>query len=621
MAKIKVSEIRAQFPMYSDMSDDQLLLAVRNKFYPDMPTRDFTAKIDYDTDRAKYSPASPSFFGNIAPAAGGGMASILRAVGAQPLLNRVGLQSLPQSKEEAEQVDAPLNAAPGGTTGRVLGAASLLAPTAFVPGANTLAGASAIGAGTGLATTEGDVIDRLYGAAFGGVGGAAGNLLGRGLSAAYGAGKGALKGLIEPFKESGREAIAGRTLARFGDADEILRAGGGQTITGATPTLAEATRSPRLATLQRALATMSPESAEAFAAREQANNAARIAALQQVAGNAPIPSRIGALSRIASGPSQAQAEAARSAAANVSYGAARKTGVNAPMADAIQDQIKNLLDRPSIQAATEGAKKLAKEEGIELTDFGSVQGLQYVKQSLDDMIGALGPKEKNKLRLLTQTSADLKSVLDDIAPALRQADAEFMFRSVPVNRAAIGERLAASTSGAIRDFSGNRTLQANAFSRALNNEEQLIKQATGRKGSLLEDFMTPSQMGRINAVRDELELVSNLSRAANGPGSQTAKMLASQNLVRNIAGPLGAPESWIESTLAQTAMRPLQFGLKTAEERIQQNLSQGLLSPFEAQRLIQIARKADTATKSELGLLARAMAPGLLGYAGAQYGQ
>lgn len=131
--------------------------------------------------------------------------------------------------------------------------------------------------------------------------------------------------------------------------------------------------------------------------------------------------------------------------------------------------------------------------------------------------------------------------------------------------------------------------------------------------------MTPTQMDRIGAVRSELETLSNLSRAANGPGSQTAKMLASQNLVKNIAGPLGMPESWLESTLAQTAMRPVQFGLKTAEERIQQSLAQGLLSPFEAQRLLQIAQKAQP-TKAEMTLLKKA-APALLGYAGAQYAQ
>jgi hypothetical protein len=613
VSKIKVSDIRSKFPMYGDMTDDQLLIAVRQKFYSDIPMKDFVKRIDYDTERERLNPAGESFLDNVLPAAGAGMASIGRAVGLGGVMERMGL---PGTKEEAERLDAPLDAASGGTTGRVLGSAALLAPTAFIPGANTLAGAGMIGAGTGALTTEGGILERLKGGALGGIGGGAGNLIGRGLSA----GAGMVKGIIEPFTQGGRDRIAGRTIERFATNPNALRAAPtGPTITGAELTTAEATKDTGLATLQRALSTMDPDSAAAFLARDQANNAARINALEQVAGRAPVQSSVKKLGRLASGTTLEAAQGARSAAGNASYGAARREGVN-DMADAMAPQIESLMARPSVQSAIEGAKRLAKEEGVELTDIGSVQGLQYVKQSLDDMIGALAPKEKNKLRLLAQTSNDLKTVLDQIAPKLRQADAEFAFNSVPVNRAQVGERLAGSTSSAIRNLQGDKQLQAHAFSRALNDESQLIKQATGRKGASLDDFMTPSQMQRINAVRDELETASNLSRAANGPGSQTAKMLAAQNLTRRVAGPLGLPDSWINSALSQELMRAPGFLVKSAEERIQKSVASGLLSMAEGKRLLDIAARADTAKPSELALLAKAMSPGLLGYAGAQAG-
>jgi hypothetical protein len=574
---------------------------------------DAKAKTQLEADRKTYSPAGESFLDNVLPAAGAGMASIGRAVGLGGVMERMGL---PGTKEEADRLDAPLDAAPGGTTGRVLGSMAVLAPTAFIPGANTLSGAAMIGAGTGALTTEGVVLDRLKGGALGGVGSGAGNLIGRGLSA----GAGMAKGLVEPFTQGGRDRIAGRTIERFATNPNALRtAPTGPTITGAELTTAEATKDTGLATLQRALSTMDPDSAAAFLARDQANNAARINALEQVAGRAPVQSSVKKLGRLASGPTLETAQGARSAAGNASYGAARREGVN-DMADAMAPQIESLMARPSVQSAIEGAKRLAKEEGVELTDIGSVQGLQYVKQSLDDMIGALAPKEKNKLRLLTQTSSDLKTVLDQIAPKLRQADAEFAFNSVPVNRAQVGERLAGSTSSAIRNLQGDKQLQAHAFSRALNDESQLIKQATGRKGASLDDFMTPSQMQRINAVRDELETASNLSRAANGPGSQTAKMLAAQNLTRRVAGPLGLPDSWINSALSQELMRAPGFLVKSAEERIQKSVASGLLSMAEGKRLLDIAARADTAKPSELALLAKAMSPGLLGYAGANAG-
>ena len=51
-------------------------------------------------------------------------------------------------------------------------------PRPLIPGANTYAGATALGGLTGLALTEGDIADRAKGAAFGAIGGAAGKGLG-----------------------------------------------------------------------------------------------------------------------------------------------------------------------------------------------------------------------------------------------------------------------------------------------------------------------------------------------------------------------------------------------------------------------------------------------------------
>lgn len=615
--KIKVSEIRSKFPMYGDVSDENLVLAVRKKFYDDIPLAQFVSSIDFDTDRAKYSPAGDSFFGNIPAAAGAGMSSIGRAVGLGPLLEKFGL---PSTKEDAARLDAPLDAAPGGTTGRVLGAATLLAPTAMIPGAGSLMGASAIGAGTGLATTEGGIEDRLKGAAWGAGGGATGNLLGRGIGATVGA----VRGLIEPFTQGGRDRIAAETLRRFStNPRAATSAQTGPSVTGANPTFAEAARDPGLATLERALGTLDPQAAAATAARQEANNAARLDALRVLSGGSTAqPSRVGRLNRIVnSQPTREVAETARRTDAAASYGAARARGVDAPMSEALTPQIESLMARPSVQSAIAEARGLAREEGIDLADMGSAQGLQYVKQAIDDQIGRLAPKEANRARLLTQTSNDLKSVLDEIAPALRQADAEFAMNSVPVNRAAIGERLLEKTTGAIRDFAGNRRLQANRFSGALNDEEALLKNATGFNGySNLDDILTPAQSQRVNAVRGELETVANLSNAVSGGQSQTAKMLASQNLARRVAGPLGLPDSWISSTIAQEFMRAPQFFVRTAEERIQQSISQGLLNPAEGQRLLGIAMNAQSATPSELLKLGRAV-PGLLGYSLSQVNQ
>lgn len=51
MEKIKLSEIRAKFPMYADVSDDDLLIGLRKRFYNDIPAGQFFNRIEYDTQR------------------------------------------------------------------------------------------------------------------------------------------------------------------------------------------------------------------------------------------------------------------------------------------------------------------------------------------------------------------------------------------------------------------------------------------------------------------------------------------------------------------------------------------------------------------------------------------
>lgn len=115
---------------------------------------------------------------------GSGMASGIRALGGGSLLQKFGL---PATKEEADQLNAALDKTTSGKIGSAIGIGALAAPVAFVPGANTYAGATALGGLTGAALTEGDIADRAKGAAFGAAGGAVGKGVGDVLG--WGAGK------------------------------------------------------------------------------------------------------------------------------------------------------------------------------------------------------------------------------------------------------------------------------------------------------------------------------------------------------------------------------------------------------------------------------------------------
>lgn len=79
--------------------------------------------------------------------------------------------------EEARRLDAPLMNTTSGKVGNVLGALATVAPTAMIPGANTVTGAGLIGAATGLAQPSTSTRETLANIALGGAGGAGGQML------------------------------------------------------------------------------------------------------------------------------------------------------------------------------------------------------------------------------------------------------------------------------------------------------------------------------------------------------------------------------------------------------------------------------------------------------------
>lgn len=110
---------------------------------------------------------------------GRAMTNVVRGVG-----QRLGMVDQ-KTIDEAEARDAPLMRTGAGQVGDVLGKIAVAVPTAFIPGANTVAGGALIGAALGAAepTKTGDSVAKnmAYGGIGGGVGQMAGQALGRAL--------------------------------------------------------------------------------------------------------------------------------------------------------------------------------------------------------------------------------------------------------------------------------------------------------------------------------------------------------------------------------------------------------------------------------------------------------
>lgn len=491
--------------------------------------------------------------------------------------------------EESRKLDAPLMNTTSGKVGNFAGNLALAAPTVAIPGAATIPGAAAIGAIQGLIQPSTSTRETVNNTLLGGGAGAGGVMAGRVINGLYQGGK----ALIEPFTQAGRDKIAGRMIDRFAqDPSTIAAATSTPTVTGALPTLAEQTGDAGLARLQDSLRAADPQIGNQIGQRLSDNNAARVAALQGLAGDST---------------QRAAAEAARKAASSDLYQQATRASYT------VDKQLDELLSRPVVKQAMERAKTLAANEGrpfaFDVSPYRvsagapvaadsrqiTGQGLQDLKMAMDEMLtdpasgftGAAGKTVKD-LR------GKILSWMEQANPEFKAARTSYAEASKPLNAMDIGEQIARKATSNTSDLAGNQRMQANALLGLLRDEPRLIEQATGRKGlgNKLADILTPEQMNKLQSVASEADRAAAVATAGNGPGSATAQRMASQNILRQLIGPTGMPASWAESVLANTVLgKPfnLVYG-GVAEPKIQQALAEAVLNPQTAQRMLQAGR-------------------------------
>lgn len=514
------------------------------------------------------------------------------AFGGEKLSRAMGLPTAKESAaqtqtdiNEAKRNGAPLMQTTAGKVGNITGAVATALPTVFIPGVNTVTGSALVGAGLGFAQPVAEGESRLQNTAVGGTAGALGPVIARTAAAGWKGGK----ALLEPFTAKGRDAIAGRTLERFGvTAGDVAGATGKPTVTGAMPTLAEQVTDPAAAAgaarLQDAMRAVDPEIAGKFAAREASNNAARVNTLRELAGE---------------GGQREFYQAARSGAAKELYDNAFSVGMDlSKMSAAERGEITKLMKMPAIKDALKAAQEIAANQGTNLASKpqGSVEGLHLMKLSMDDQIANLSNgtvSQINKAKAIQAARDRLVTFIERVSPGYGEARATYAGMSKPLNQMDIADTLFRKGTSATGDLAGNPRLMPEKFVNLLKNEEATVKTATGRDLGKLSQVLEPEQLQKVLAVGQELDRAAAVGRAANGPGSATAQRLASQNVLRQILGPTGLPESWAESTLLNTAMRPVQFAYNgVAEPKIQAVLADLLLDPSRAQAVLLAARTA-----------------------------
>lgn len=571
--QVKLSAIRAQFPMYADLSDEQLLIGLRKKFYADIPMRDFVKRIDFDTQRQAMQADAASEAGSFRAGVGQAFANLARGVG--QLTGQVSREDV----KDARALDAGLSATTGGKIGNLTGNVVAMLPAALVPGANAYAGAAGIGALTGLlqpsASTEETAQNTAIGAAMGPAGIAAGRAIG---AAASGA-----RALVEPFTKKGQDAVAARTLQRFASdpkkAAEALKTGG-EIVPGSAPTMAQASGDAGLAQLERSLANL-PDTGKRLADQMAAQRAARLRAVQDVAGTEEYYQGI---------------KEGIKTFAKEDYGRAIAAGFDPKALAANRAALEAVLSRPSVKAAQATARELAAETGEDLTSLGSVKGLDYLVKALDNNISAAtsGASSigKAKLSALVSTKSELQDLIGKVAPAYAEARSNFAQMAKQRNAMDAARDVLSRMQSPLGRYGASTNELRNEYARALEGATSSVKRSTGLDLPL-SAVMPKKDIDALEAVAKDMARASTAEQMGRATGSNTAQNLAAQNLLRRVLGPLGMPDDWAESNLLQGALGLYTGAAKLggAEQAMMDRLSRAALDPKDAAGLLEAALK------------------------------
>lgn len=594
MAQLKLSELRAQYPMYSDLSDEEFVRGFRKKFYSDIPVQQFYAKIDFDTQRVDPT-ADMSTGQRFLAGVGKSFADIGRT--GKRVANMVGIGDYDQAAAARDEaLDKPLMDTTAGTVGKFVGDMALTAVPGYraqqgitagvqagarmlpraagavARGAAPYVGAVGSGAATGALLSPENLSE---GATIGGLAGGVGELGGRVLSAGY---SGA-KAVFEPLTERGRERVLRRTLERYATNPGAVQSAARNPqimVPGVMPTLAEATMDPGIAQLQRGAAASSPDVASAIAEARGRQVAGYRNVLDDLAGNQG---------------QRTAAEAARDTAANQLYGQAYAGGLN--MTPALQQEAADLLQTPAMQQAVAAARTRAGNRGMNLgAPGGSVQGLHFAKVELDDMISAARRAGRTaEATDLLGVQQRLLNFLDQASPDYAAARQTYAQMSRPINQMDIGQELRDRALPPLDDL-GNGALarvNANRYAQALRNADQTARQATGRSGATMANVMDAPQMAQIEGVGQDMARYAAAQELARVPGSPTAQYLGAQNVIRQFLGPLGIPQSAADSMIGRVASGMLGLPFRMTQSQTEELLARALADPPTAARIMQAA--------------------------------
>jgi hypothetical protein len=442
-------------------------------------------------------------------------------------------------------------------------------------GANlaTRAGAGAAVGATSTALIDPNLKDIGWGTALGGALPAIGGLAGYAGNAAG--------SLVRPFFKKGQERIVGNVLRDFAENPNAARANlanSSEIVSGSMPTAATAAGDNGIASLSRAMQNADQRYASELATRQTAQNQARTAAMESIAGNT------GKLD-IAKAERDAATDAMRERVLSDAgvlpvdniVSSIDKLIANPSNAGKLSQQALNEYRNSILGASKDGAidaralYEIRKDIGTTLE--GKLQGesgnLRYAAGQLKNVKGIIDDAIDSASKRIPENALPSNQMM----PKTSWADylQTYTNKSIPINQMEkLDSVLKAAQTGTV-DSQGGFILSGAKLNNILKNE-----------GDALRKSLSTEQLDILRRVSADLNAGQIANNAGRAVGSNTL-----QNMAQNqaLTGALG--QRLGGSTFATSALgNVLKLPYISANKQMQEKLGNALLDPKEAARLM-----------------------------------
>lgn len=386
------------------------------------------------------------------------------------------------------------------------------------------------------------------------------------------AGARAVKALIQPMTQSGQRQIVGQQLnmaasnrtgamQNLRNADEIVQ--------GSAPTTGEAARDLGLIGLQKTVTERSKGMGEGmpFGDRAQAQNAARLEALEKATGSTQL---VTGMQRARNALTTGMREEALSRA----NGPVDITPVMAKI-DAIlasPEGARSAVQKAMVLAKNMVAQEAQREGGANARRLYEIG--KDINKTILDQLKKEDPGAAIARGSLSSVRRELYDAIDGVAPGFKDYLTDYAKLSKPIDQLKQAQKTLSKTSLAPTDVNGNPILSQAKWSERVKYALPELK-ASGALSS--------KQLEVLTKIGDDLDRGALLtSPFAKSTGSDTLRNLTGANLV----GAMGKGNVDALGPIVGSAMAPINFLYRIPNKQMERLLQESMLDPKLALKLM-----------------------------------